>query len=81
MTEPSLRILQVTATSVGGSWFRDQVIGLARLGHTVQTVVPAAGPLSEQLRAAGVGVAIIPFRGRQVHQLPRVLAAEGRLVR
>jgi glycosyltransferase involved in cell wall biosynthesis len=81
VAERSLRVLQVTATSVGGSWFRDQVVGLAGLGHTVRAVVPAPGPLCEQLRAAGIDVAIIPFRGRRPHQLPRVLIAEGRLVR
>jgi glycosyltransferase involved in cell wall biosynthesis len=77
--ERGLRILQVTATSVGGAWFRDQVTGLARLGHTVQTVLPGAGPLADQLRASGIGVEIIPFRGKRVRQLGRLTAAELRL--
>jgi len=76
-----LRILQVTATSVGGTWFHDQVAGLARLGHTVRAVLPSAGPLSDRLRASGIHVEIIPFRGRRLRQLPRVTAAELRLMR
>lgn len=76
-----LRILQVTATSVGGAWFHDQAAGLARLGHTVQAVLPGAGPLPDRLRAAGIPVEIISFQGRRLHQLPRISAAELRLSR
>ena len=53
-----LRILQVTATSVGGAWFYDQVTGLTRLGHSVLAVLPGAGPLHDRLRAAGIPVEI-----------------------
>ena len=35
-----LRVLHVVATSVGGDWFYQQVTGLARLGNTVQVVLP-----------------------------------------
>ncbi len=76
-----LRILQVTATSVGGAWFHDQVTGLARLGHTVHAVLPGAGPLPDQLRASGIRVEIIPFLGKRMRQLPPVAAAELRLLR
>jgi glycosyltransferase involved in cell wall biosynthesis len=76
-----LRILQVTATAAGGAWFRDQVTGLAALGHTVRAVVPAEGPLTEQLRAAGVPVSVVPFGGSRLVQLPRIAAAEARLAR
>ena len=81
MPDQQLRILQVTATSVGGAWFHDQVTGLARLGHTVHAVLPGAGPLPDRLRAAGIPVEIISFRGKRLHQLPRVTAAELRLLR
>ncbi len=76
-----LRILQVTATAVGGMWFHDQVVGLARLGHTVHAVLPGAGPLPEQLRASGIRVDIIPFLGRHLRQVPRMSIAELRLLR
>jgi glycosyltransferase involved in cell wall biosynthesis len=76
-----LRILQVTATSVGGAWFHDQVTGLARLGHTVHAALPGAGPLPDQLRASGIRVEIIPFPGRRLRQLPQVAATELRLLR
>jgi glycosyltransferase involved in cell wall biosynthesis len=77
----ALRILQVTATSVGGAWFHDQVIGLSRRGHTVCAVLPGDGPLRDHLRAAGIRVEIIPFRGKRLDQLPRVTAAELQLAR
>jgi glycosyltransferase involved in cell wall biosynthesis len=80
-TPDRLRILQVTATSVGGTWFLDQVTGLARLGHLVHAVLPGPGPLADQLRAVGIPIEIIPFQGRRVGQLPRVTAAEVRLLR
>ena len=76
-----LRILQVTATSVGGAWFYDQVTGLTRLGHSVLAVLPGAGPLHDRLRAAGIPVEIIPFQGKRLGQLPRVTVAELRLLR
>ena len=76
-----LRILQVTATSVGGDWFLDQVTGLARLGHTVHTVLPREGPLPGRLRDAGIPVEIVSFQGKRVQQVPRVTAAELRLLR
>jgi glycosyltransferase involved in cell wall biosynthesis len=81
MTERPLRILQVTAASAGGDWFLDQVRGLAARGHTVCAVVPAEGPLSSRLRAAGIRTQIIAFRGKRVHQLPRVASAEAQLIR
>jgi len=76
-----LRILQVSATYVGAEWFYDQVTGLARRGHTVHAVLPGGGPLAERLRAAGIPVEIIPFKGQRPHQLLRVGAAEARLLR
>jgi len=77
-----LRILQVAATAVGGSWFHDQVTGLARRGHEVRAVLPADGPLADGLRAAGVPVEIIPFGlSRRIRQLPPLAAAELRLLR
>lgn len=76
-----LRILQVTATSVGGAWFYDQVTGLTRLGHSVLAVLPGAGPLHDRLRAAGIPVEIISFQGKRLGQLPRVTVAELRLLR
>ena len=76
-----LRVLQVTATSVGGAWFYDQVTGLARLGHSVLAVLPGAGPLHDRLRAAGIPVEIISFQGKRLSQLPRVTVAELRLLR
>ena len=42
-----LRIIQVAGTAVGGTWFHDQVTGLARRGHTVLAVLPKEGPLAE----------------------------------
>jgi glycosyltransferase involved in cell wall biosynthesis len=76
-----LRILQVTATSVGGSWFYDQVTGLSRRGHLVRAVLPGPGPLAGRLEAAGIGVDIVPFQGHRLSQLPRITAAEIRLLR
>jgi glycosyltransferase involved in cell wall biosynthesis len=81
MPDRQLRILQVTATSIGGAWFLDQVTGLARLGHTVHAVVPGTGPLYDQLAAAGIPVEIVPFQGKRLEQVPRVTAAELRLLR
>jgi glycosyltransferase involved in cell wall biosynthesis len=81
MTEHPLRILQVTAASAGGDWFLDQVRGLAARGHTVCAVVPAEGPLSSRLRAADIQTQIIAFRGKRVHQLPRLAIAETQLIR
>ncbi|MEH1166205.1 glycosyltransferase [Micromonospora sp. CPCC 205539] len=76
-----LRILQVTSTAVGGDWFHDQVTGLARLGHEVCAVVPGEGPLTARLRSAGVRTEIVPMSGWRPRQLPRVAAAQLRLVR
>jgi glycosyltransferase involved in cell wall biosynthesis len=76
-----LRILQVTGTSVGGSWFHDQVTGLARRGHTVRAVLPEPGPLAARLASAGIGVDIVRLRGKRPGQLPRIAAAELRLLR
>jgi glycosyltransferase involved in cell wall biosynthesis len=76
-----LRILQVTGTSVGGSWFHDQVTGLAQRGHVVRAVLPEPGPLAARLAGAGIGVDIVPFRGKRPEQLPRIAAAELRLMR
>ncbi|MEW2326951.1 glycosyltransferase family 4 protein [Micromonospora chersina] len=76
-----LRILQVTSTPNGGSWFHDQVVGLARRGHQVRAVLPAEGALSARLRTADVPVEIVPLNGWRPRQLPRVAAAELRLIR
>jgi glycosyltransferase involved in cell wall biosynthesis len=81
MPDRPLRILHVVATSVGGDWFYQQVTGLAKLGHTIQVVLPGSGPLADRLQAAGIQVAIIPFQGRRLRQQPRVVAAELRLLR
>jgi glycosyltransferase involved in cell wall biosynthesis len=77
----SLRILQVAATPVGGAWFADQVTGLARRGHTVRVVLPGPGPLADRLAGAGIGVDIVRFRGKRPEQMPRIAAAELRLLR
>ncbi|MFI7577236.1 glycosyltransferase family 4 protein [Micromonospora sp. NPDC049497] len=76
-----LRVLQVTTTPDGGSWFHDQVVGLTRRGHHVRAVVPAEGSLATRLRSAGVPTEIVPLCGWRPRQLPRVAAAELRLVR
>jgi glycosyltransferase involved in cell wall biosynthesis len=76
MPDEAMRILQVTATAVGGAWFYDQVVGLARLGHTVCAVLPGRGPLADRLMAAGIRTVIVPFGGKRLDQLPRVAAAE-----
>jgi glycosyltransferase involved in cell wall biosynthesis len=76
-----LRILQVTATSVGGGWFYDQVTGLSGRGHTVRAVLPEPGPLASRLESAGINVDIVPFRGSRLSQAPRIAAAEIRLLR
>ncbi|RKN45477.1 glycosyltransferase family 4 protein [Micromonospora endolithica] len=76
-----LRILQVTTTPTGGDWFLDQVTGLRQRGHEVQAVVPSEGPLTTRLRAARIPTEIVPLAGWHPHKLPRVAAAELRLVR
>ena len=81
MADPPLRILQVAATAVGGTWFHDQVTGLARRGHDVRAVLPEPGPLASRLASAGIGVDIVRFRGKRPGQLPRIAAAEVRLLR
>ncbi|HEX9355134.1 MAG TPA: glycosyltransferase family 4 protein [Streptosporangiaceae bacterium] len=82
MPKSPLRILQVTATRVGGTWFYDQVTGLARLGHTVCAVLPGNGPLADQLRSAAIPVEIIPFGlTRRPRRMPQVATADMRLLR
>src|ERR1700722_6520288 len=81
MPDRPLRVLQVVATSVGGDWFYQQVIELVRLGNTVQTVLPGDGPLAARLREAGIGVEIIPFKGKEIRHQLRVVAAEIQLAR
>lgn len=78
-----LRILQITSTAVGGSWFHDQVQGLARLGNEVCAVLPREGPLAERLRAIdGVRVEIIPFGlSRRLRQWPGIIRGQWRLTR
>lgn len=77
-----LRVLQVAGTSVGGDWFHDQVTGLAGRGHSMRTVVPSDGPLSDRLRASGIDVEIIPFGlTRRVSEIRRFTSAELRLLR
>ncbi len=81
-SERPLRILQVAATAVGGSWFADQVTGLTQRGHELRAVLPGNGPLAAGLRAAGIPVEIIPFGlSRRLRQLPPLAAAELQLVR
>ncbi|MCU7827144.1 glycosyltransferase family 4 protein [Kitasatospora sp. DSM 101779] len=81
--KPPLRILQITSTAVGGSWFHDQVRGLAELGNEVCAVLPREGPLADRLREiGGVRVEIIPFGlSRRIRQLPGLLRAQWRLTR
>ncbi|WP_405648100.1 glycosyltransferase family 4 protein [Streptomyces sp. NBC_00019] len=78
-----LRILQITSTAVGGSWFHDQVRGLAELGNEVCAVLPREGPLADRLRAIeGVRVEIIPFGlSWRMRQLPGLTAAQWRLAK
>ena len=78
-----LRILQITSTAVGGSWFHDQVRGLAELGNEVCAVLPREGPLADRLREIrGVRVEIIPFGlSRRIRQLPGLMAAQWRLMK
>ncbi|WP_327315714.1 glycosyltransferase family 4 protein [Streptomyces sp. NBC_01235] len=78
-----LRILQITSTAVGGSWFHDQVRGLAELGNEVCAVLPREGPLADRLREVrGVRVEIIAFGlSRRVRQLPGLMAAQWRLMK
>jgi glycosyltransferase involved in cell wall biosynthesis len=77
-----LRIIQVAGTAVGGTWFHDQVTGLARRGHTVLAVLPKEGPLAERLRSSGLEVEIIPFGlTRRLRQWPALTAAELRMAR
>ena len=81
MPSRPLRVLQVVATPVGGDWFYRQVTELSRLGNTVQVVLPGDGPLADRLRDAGIGVEIIPFKGKEIRHQARVVAAELRLAR
>jgi glycosyltransferase involved in cell wall biosynthesis len=81
MPDRPLRVLQVVATSVGGDWFYQQVTELARLGNTVQVVLPGDGLLADRLRGAGIGVEIISFKGKDIRHQARVVAAEIRLAR
>ncbi|MEV1146731.1 glycosyltransferase family 4 protein [Micromonospora sp. NPDC049799] len=71
----------MTTTPNGGSWFFDQVVGLAHRGHHVRAVVPGEGSLATRLRAADIPTEIVPLCGWRPRQLPRVAAAELRLVR
>lgn len=73
--------MQIVATPIGADWFFDQVIGLTQLGHDVSAVVPGEGPLAAKLRAAGIGVDVIPFSGKKLRQLPRISVAELQLMR
>src|ERR1039457_3287973 len=81
MPSRPLRVLQVVATPVGGDSFYQQVTELSRLGNTVQVVLPGDGPLADRLRDAGIGVEIIPFKGKEIRHQARVVAAELRLAR
>jgi glycosyltransferase involved in cell wall biosynthesis len=81
MLNRPLRVLHVVGTPAGADWFYQQVKGLARLGDTVQVVLPGDGPLADRLRDAGIGVEIIPFKGKEIRHQPRVAAAELRLAR
>ncbi|MFF8973588.1 glycosyltransferase family 4 protein [Streptomyces sp. NPDC014995] len=78
-----LRVLQITSAAVGGSWFHDQVRGLAELGNEVCAVLPREGPLADRLRGVrGVRVEIIPFGvPHRIGQLPVLMAGHWRLMR
>ncbi|MGY4909858.1 glycosyltransferase family 4 protein [Micromonospora aurantiaca (nom. illeg.)] len=76
-----LRVLQVTTTPEGGDWFYYQVVGLARRGHDVTAVLPGEGTLTERVRTAGVRTEIVPLSGWRPQQMPRVAAAELKLIR
>ncbi|MFJ3305922.1 glycosyltransferase family 4 protein [Streptomyces sp. NPDC086549] len=78
-----LRILQISSAAVGGSWFHDQVRGLAELGNEVCAVLPREGPLADRLRGIrGVRVEIISFGlPRRIEQLPESVAGLWRLMR
>jgi glycosyltransferase involved in cell wall biosynthesis len=78
-----LRILQLTSTAVGGSWFLDQVQGLRELGNEVCAVLPREGPLANRLRGiAGVQVEIIPFGlPHRIFHVAKMACAELRLAR
>jgi glycosyltransferase involved in cell wall biosynthesis len=78
-----LRVLQITSTAVGGSWFHDQVQGLAALGNEVCAVLPREGPLAGRLRSIpGVRVEIIPFGlSRHPRQWPGLIRGQWRLTR
>jgi len=74
-----LRILEVCGAADGGGWFVDQVLELTRRGHQVECVVPGPGSVAERLRAHGVRVRELPFRGYAPRDVPRVLRATRRL--
>ncbi|MFF7892624.1 glycosyltransferase family 4 protein [Streptomyces sp. NPDC007907] len=76
-------MLQITSVAVGGSWFHDQVRGLAELGNDVCAVLPREGPLADRLREVpGVRVEIIPFGvPHRMGQLPGLAAGHWRLLR
>ncbi|MEV5436050.1 glycosyltransferase family 4 protein [Streptomyces sp. NPDC052682] len=78
-----LRVLQITSVAVGGSWFHDQVRGLAELGNEVCAVLPREGPLADRLRGVrGVRVEIIPFGvPHRISQVPVLMAGYWRLMR
>lgn len=78
-----LRVLQITSTAVGGSWFFDEVRGLCEMGNEVCVVLPREGPLASRLRnTAGVQVEIIPFGlPHGIGQIPVMARAELRLAR
>ncbi|MEH0578084.1 MULTISPECIES: glycosyltransferase family 4 protein [Streptomyces] len=78
-----LRILQISSAAVGGSWFHDQVRGLAELGNEVCALLPREGPLADRLRSIpGVRVEIIPFGlPRRIRQLPGLTAGLWRLMK
>jgi len=81
MPSRQLRILHVVATALGGDWLYQQATGLTRLGHIVQVVLPGRGALADHLLKAGIGVEIIPFKGKRLRDQPRIIAAELKLAR
>ncbi|MFI7299458.1 glycosyltransferase family 4 protein [Streptomyces sp. NPDC050121] len=77
-----LRILQITSAAIGGSWFYDQVRGLAELGNEVCAVLPQEGPLTDRLRGVrGVRVEIIPGLPYRIRQLPVLMTGQWRLMK
>lgn len=77
----ALRIMHIVGTAVGGSWFFDQATTLRARGHELLAVLPAEGLLSQRLRESGIQVAIVPFKGSSIRDIPRTAKAQYSLIR